>query len=360
MPLTTNQDIDPLALREAFGIFPSGVVGVAAEIDGALVGLAASSFTSVSLDPPLVSISLAATSKTWPTLRRAARLGLSVLAEHHAGVCRQLSGPVATRFDGIPVTVSPEGAAILDEGIASFQCEIHQEVRAGDHIVVLLRLHSFDHDHEDSTPPLVFHKSAFRTLAPAGHRYKDVATTETPIDAALAQRWSPRAFDPDYEVDKETETSLLEAARWAPSNSNGQPRRLIVGRRGSATFDAIVSTLSAGNLAWAPRASLLILAVRVEVDDDGLPHRHADYDTGQAVAHLQIQAANLGLASRQMGGFDTDLAGELFGLPATQAARTVTAIGRAGRLADLDHSTIERELEPRERMPLDQFAPIRD
>ena len=76
----TNQDLDPKRLREAFGIFPSGVVAVAAEVDGKPVGLAASSFTSVSLDPPLVSFSIANTSKTWPDLRRAPHLGVSILA----------------------------------------------------------------------------------------------------------------------------------------------------------------------------------------------------------------------------------------------------------------------------------------
>ena len=65
--LITNQDLDPARLRTAFGIFPTGVVAVAAEVDGLLVGLAASSFTSVSIDPPLVSFSIARTSKTWPT-----------------------------------------------------------------------------------------------------------------------------------------------------------------------------------------------------------------------------------------------------------------------------------------------------
>ena len=58
----TNQDLDPIRLREAFGSFPSGVVAVAAEVGGVPIGLAASSFTSVSLDPPLVSINLAASS----------------------------------------------------------------------------------------------------------------------------------------------------------------------------------------------------------------------------------------------------------------------------------------------------------
>ena len=81
-PLKTNQDLDPARLREAFGVFPSGVVAVAAEVDGSLVGMAASSFTSVSLEPALVSFSVANTSKTWSTLRRAGHLGLTVLADH--------------------------------------------------------------------------------------------------------------------------------------------------------------------------------------------------------------------------------------------------------------------------------------
>ena len=77
----TNQDLDPAQLKEAFGVFPSGVVAVAAEVGGALVGLAASSFTSVSIDPPLVQFSVANTSKTWPVLRRAEHLGVTILAE---------------------------------------------------------------------------------------------------------------------------------------------------------------------------------------------------------------------------------------------------------------------------------------
>ena len=62
--LHTNQDLDPRRLRDAFGVFPSGVVAVAAEVDGSLTGLAASSFTSVSLEPPLVSFSIATTPRT--------------------------------------------------------------------------------------------------------------------------------------------------------------------------------------------------------------------------------------------------------------------------------------------------------
>jgi flavin reductase (DIM6/NTAB) family NADH-FMN oxidoreductase RutF len=161
-PFATNQDLDPIRLREAFGTFPSGVVAVAAVVDDVAVGLAASSFTSVSLDPALVSFSIANTSKTWPALQRADHVGITVLADHHGQVCRQLAGPVETRFDDLVVTISEHGALTLDDGAARFVCSIHEQVEAGDHTLVLLRLHTAEH--VNSSQPLVFHRSAFGTL----------------------------------------------------------------------------------------------------------------------------------------------------------------------------------------------------
>jgi flavin reductase (DIM6/NTAB) family NADH-FMN oxidoreductase RutF len=160
--MQTNQDLDPRQLRDAFGIFPSGVVAVAANVDGRSVGLAASSFTSVSLDPPLVSISVARSSKTWPDLRRSSHLGVTILAEHHDELCRQLAGPVDQRFEGIGVSASDDGALTLDEGLARFDCTIYREVEAGDHLIVLLRLHAVQ---RSCGQPLVFHRSAFGRLA---------------------------------------------------------------------------------------------------------------------------------------------------------------------------------------------------
>ena len=161
----TNQDLDPALLREAFGIFPTGVVAVAAEVEGRLIGLAASSFTSVSLDPPLVSVNLAKSSKTWPDLRRARHLGVTVLADHQDVVCRQLAGSVETRFDGLAHRATEEGAVTRDDGLAQFDCTIYKEVEAGDHILVLLELHRVEHvDVIDAGAPLVFHRSGFGKL----------------------------------------------------------------------------------------------------------------------------------------------------------------------------------------------------
>jgi flavin reductase (DIM6/NTAB) family NADH-FMN oxidoreductase RutF len=152
-------DLDPIRLRAAFGAFPSGVVAIAAQVDGQVVGLVASSFTSVSLAPPLVSFSIANTSRTWPDLCRAGHLGVTVLADHHSTVARQLAGPATTRFDGLDLTFTDHGAAILTDGIAWFDTTIERAVEAGDHTIVLLRLHSAAH--ADNSRPLVFHRSGF-------------------------------------------------------------------------------------------------------------------------------------------------------------------------------------------------------
>lgn len=161
----TDLSLDPARLRSAFGTFPTGVVAVVAHVDDRLVGLAASSFTSVSLDPPLVSFSIANTSRTWPALRRAAHVGVTVLADHHHIVARQLAGPMDTRFDGLDLTVNENGAVTLADGIAWFDTTIDRHVAAGDHTIVLLRLHAAEH--VDRSLPLVFHRSGFGLRRPA-------------------------------------------------------------------------------------------------------------------------------------------------------------------------------------------------
>ena len=133
--MTTTQlsNIDQRTLRDAFGAFPSGVVAVAASVKGQLTGIAASSFTSISIEPPLVSFSVATSSSSWPLLREADHLGISVLADHHDDICRQLAGPREQRFDGLPFTVTEGGAVLLKEGVATFDVTVHDEIEAGDH-----------------------------------------------------------------------------------------------------------------------------------------------------------------------------------------------------------------------------------
>jgi flavin reductase (DIM6/NTAB) family NADH-FMN oxidoreductase RutF len=152
----------PAELRRVFGTFPTGVVAMAAVVDGAPAGMAASSFVSVSLDPPLVSVCVAHTSTTWPVLLPVGRLGISVLGAHQEHAGRQLSAPGADRFAGLDWRATADGAVLLAGASAWLDCAVERQVPAGDHDIVLLRVHDLGAD--PRVPPLVFHGSAFRRL----------------------------------------------------------------------------------------------------------------------------------------------------------------------------------------------------
>ncbi|MFF7134017.1 flavin reductase family protein [Streptomyces sp. NPDC008196] len=96
-----REELDAQRLRQAFGCFPGGVTAVASLVDGEPVGMAVSSFTSVSMAPPLVSVCMQDSSSTWPKLRDRPRLGLSVLAEDQHEACRKLSSKNGDRFAGV-------------------------------------------------------------------------------------------------------------------------------------------------------------------------------------------------------------------------------------------------------------------
>lgn len=155
-------DLSPATLREAFGHIPSGVIAIAAQVDGARVGLAASTFVPVSLDPPLVSFCVQNTSETWPKLKNLPSLGISVLGESHDEAARMLAAKTGDRFAGLQ-TVSRESGAVFVEGTSVWlESAVEQLVPAGDHTIVILRVREIT-VHSD-VAPIVFHRSAFRRL----------------------------------------------------------------------------------------------------------------------------------------------------------------------------------------------------
>jgi flavin reductase (DIM6/NTAB) family NADH-FMN oxidoreductase RutF len=160
--MTMRSALEPARLRQVFGSFPTGVTAIAALVDDVPVGLAANSFVSVSLDPPMVSVCVAHTSTTWPVLRRAAHLGVSVLGAHQEQAGRQLSARNVDRFAALDWRTSLDGAILLDGSSAWLDCRIEREVPAGDHDIVLLRVHDLDAD--PAVAPLVFHGSRYRRL----------------------------------------------------------------------------------------------------------------------------------------------------------------------------------------------------
>jgi flavin reductase (DIM6/NTAB) family NADH-FMN oxidoreductase RutF len=149
-------------LRHAYSLFPSGVTALCALTENGPVGMAASSFTSVSLQPPLVSVCVDQKSTTWPTLAGAERLGVSVLGSDHAGLCRALAARNSDRFADASWESRPGGAIFIHGGSLWLECTTEQTVMAGDHLIVLLRVLATQPFPDVS--PLIFHLSTLRQL----------------------------------------------------------------------------------------------------------------------------------------------------------------------------------------------------
>jgi nitroreductase len=182
------------------------------------------------------------------------------------------------------------------------------------------------------------------------------AVTSAPILPVLADRWSPRSYDPSYKLTQHELLSILEAGRWAPSANNAQPTRYSVIEHGSALHEQIVGTLAGWNSAWAGNASAIILVSAEVTKADGSTNEFAIYDAGQAVAHLTVQAHELGLHVHQMAGLNKAQAAEILGLPANLELVVSLTVGKIAPAELLPEPLFEREVAPRVRKDLDEIV----
>ncbi|HUO39570.1 MAG TPA: flavin reductase family protein [Mycobacterium sp.] len=157
-----TSNLSEASLRDAFGHFPSGVIAIAADVEGTLVGLTASTFVPVSLDPPLVSFCVQNTSTTWPRLKDRPRLGISVLGESHDDAARALAARTGDRFAGLRTVSTLNGAVFIEGTTVWLESTIEQLVPAGDHTIVILRVNDITVHSEIA--PIIFHRSTFRRL----------------------------------------------------------------------------------------------------------------------------------------------------------------------------------------------------
>ena len=184
------------------------------------------------------------------------------------------------------------------------------------------------------------------------------AITQVPIDPLIAKRWSPRAFDATKSVTQAQIIALLEAARWAPSCFGDQPWRFIVWDKSTdknawqQAFDCLVPN----NQAWVKNAPVLILVCADTLfNHNQTPNRWAQYDTGAAAVSLCLQATSMGLASHQMGGFNSAKAREVFTIPAQYTPMVMLSVGYEGDANSLPDELKQRELVPRSRRELGEL-----
>jgi 3-hydroxy-9,10-secoandrosta-1,3,5(10)-triene-9,17-dione monooxygenase reductase component len=150
---------DPASYRTVLGHFATGVAIITASHDGEPVGMACNSFTSVSLEPPLVLFCAANTSSTWPRIQAAGKWCANILAEDDEDVCRLFAQKGADRFAQVSHHRGPSGAPILDNALAYIDCETFAEHDAGDHVIVVGRvLELGDAPHEK---PLLFYRGGY-------------------------------------------------------------------------------------------------------------------------------------------------------------------------------------------------------
>lgn len=153
---------DAKALRSTLGRFTTGVtIATCRDADGRAVGLTANSFNSLSLDPPLVLWSLRSASPALSAFRAASHFAINVLSEAQVGLSRRFASAVADRFAEGQWADGAGGAPVLAGCTAVFECALHSQQQAGDHVLFIGLVERM---HEAALPPLLFQAGHYRLL----------------------------------------------------------------------------------------------------------------------------------------------------------------------------------------------------
>ncbi|WP_067177702.1 flavin reductase family protein [Microtetraspora niveoalba] len=151
------------SLRDALGQFATGVAVVTtATWDGERAGVTVNSFTSVSLDPPLVLWCLSLRAPSEPVFRRAGRFAVNVLAADQDGLSRRFATPGPDKFAGVETCLSACGLPVLAGTVAFFLCRTLTAHDGGDHRIFVGEVERFE---RRGGEPLVFHSGRYRALS---------------------------------------------------------------------------------------------------------------------------------------------------------------------------------------------------
>ncbi len=165
-PPSGGGTVDPRTMRDVLGHFASGVTVVTAQGELGPIGFTCQSFSSLSLDPPLVAIAPARTSRTWPRLRELGRFCVNVLAEDQTALSARFARSTADKFAGVSWQPSPQGQPVLDDVVAWIDGELWAEYDGGDHTIVVARV--LDLGAHPERRPLLFHRGAYGLLRRGG------------------------------------------------------------------------------------------------------------------------------------------------------------------------------------------------
>ena len=155
---------DSARFRQVLGHFPTGVVIITASPPSGPVGMSVGSFTSVSLDPPLVGFLPGKNSTSWPGIAEAGTFGVNLLASDQEELSRVFASKTEGKFDGLGWKPGATGAPLLEGVLAHIECSIESISEAGDHWWVMGRVQELDVLHEGV--PLVFYRGGYGRFSP--------------------------------------------------------------------------------------------------------------------------------------------------------------------------------------------------
>ena len=154
--------VDPRLMRDVLGHFASGVTVVTADTDDGPIGFTCQSFSSLSLDPPLIAFAPARTSQTWPRLRDMGRFCVNVLADEQSELSQAFARSGTDKFAGVPWRRSRHGSPVLEGVVAWIDCALWAEYDGGDHTLVAGRV--VDLGADPGRRPLLFHRGGYGLL----------------------------------------------------------------------------------------------------------------------------------------------------------------------------------------------------
>ncbi|WP_210347768.1 flavin reductase family protein [Agrobacterium rosae] len=175
--------IDPRALRDAFGAFPTGVTVVTTrDADGRPIGFTANSFTSVSLDPPMLLVCLARTSRNFGVMTGTKTFAVNILSETQKDVSNTFARPVENRFAAVSWSDGPGGCPVFDDVAAWFECTMENVLEAGDHVILLGQITAFTNSGRNG---LGYARGGYFTPQLAGKAVSAASEGELDISAVL-------------------------------------------------------------------------------------------------------------------------------------------------------------------------------
>jgi flavin reductase (DIM6/NTAB) family NADH-FMN oxidoreductase RutF len=164
--MPTAMSFTPREFRDALGLFPTGVAIVTTvDAQGQPAGITVNSFTSVSLDPPLILVSIARTSRSFDLFNTVDHFAVNLLREEQRHVSSAFASATADRFGVVKHSPGHGNAPLIDAHLVAFECETYARYDGGDHVLLIGKVLRLNHDPSLPPKPLLYYRGQYRELS---------------------------------------------------------------------------------------------------------------------------------------------------------------------------------------------------